>query len=53
MQKKQVLYGCILVIIAAVIFIFAEGARRWYSGIFFMLLGCVTLARAKWGPKKK
>ena len=33
--------------LAAVIFVFADGARRIYAGILFAMLGVVIVANAK------
>lgn len=46
MNKLALVVGILCCVAAVVIFIFADGARRWYSGIFFAVLGGVTLAQA-------
>ena len=46
MNRRQTVIGAICLVLAAVIFVFAEGARRIYAGSFFALLGVVTLASA-------
>jgi hypothetical protein len=30
-----------------IVFMFADGARRWNSGIFFAIMGTVMLVRAR------
>jgi hypothetical protein len=47
MNRTQLVIGAICLVLAAVIFVFAEGARRIYAGSFFALVGVVTLVRAK------
>ncbi len=47
MNKTQLYIGVICLALAAVIFVFADGARRIYAGVFFALLGVVTLVNAK------
>jgi hypothetical protein len=49
MSKTQLAIGVICLALAAVIFVFAEGARRIYSGAFFTVIGVVMLLNAKWG----
>jgi type IV secretory pathway TrbD component len=43
MRKMAFFSGIVFVVLGLVILIFAEGARRWYSGIFFEMIGGVTL----------
>ncbi len=38
--------GILCIILSVIVFIFADGLRRWYSGIFFLLIGTVTLINA-------
>ena len=45
MNKLALVIGILCCVVAVVIFIFADGMRRWYSGIFFALIGTVTLVR--------
>ena len=42
-MKIQIVLGFSCLLLAIVIFIFADGARRFYSGGFFTLIGIVTL----------
>lgn len=52
MQKTFLILGIFSFFIAAVIFLFADGLRRWYSGIFFVMMGVVLIANAKRLGKK-
>lgn len=47
MNKMAFFVGILCIVLAIVIFIFSDGLRRWYSGIFFALLGTVMLVNAK------
>ena len=39
--------GAILFLgLSLIVFVFAEGIRRWYSGFFFFILGSVMLSNA-------
>ena len=42
--------GIACLVLAVVILVFADGARRWYSGAFFAVLGVVLLLNARWRP---
>jgi len=53
MSKTQLAIGVICLVLAAVIFVFAEGARRIYSGGFFTVIGVVMLLNARWGRSRK
>lgn len=46
MQKMAIVSGVICILLAALIFIFADGLRRYYSGGFFLLIGIVMLLQA-------
>jgi hypothetical protein len=46
MSKLALVTGILCCVLAVIIFIFADGLRRWYSGIFFALIGVVTLLQA-------
>ena len=52
LQKTSLIFGIFSFFIAAVIFLFADGLRRWYSGIFFVIMGVVLIANAKRLGKK-
>jgi len=43
MRRVALFFGSFFLVLALVILIFADGLRRWYSGIFFALIGTVTL----------
>ena len=43
MSKTTWILGILCLVLAVIILVFAEGLRRWYSGIFFALLGSVML----------
>ena len=48
-KNKFKVYLCIAVvffILSVIIFIIADGLRRWYSGAFFFILGSVTIVKA-------
>jgi hypothetical protein len=46
MNKVALVSGILCVVLAVVIFVFAHGLRRWYSGIFFAILGTFMLGNA-------
>jgi hypothetical protein len=41
MKKGSLILGLAFLVLATVIFIFAEGLKRYYSGGFFLLLAIV------------
>jgi membrane protein implicated in regulation of membrane protease activity len=48
MEKKTkrnltLVLGILFIVLAVIVFALAEGLRKWYSGIFFMILGVVML----------
>jgi hypothetical protein len=43
MKKLSVVLGVIFLLLAVIVLVFASGLRRWYSGIFFAILGTVAL----------
>ena len=45
MNKLALVVGILCCVVAVIVFVFADGMRRWYSGIFFALLGAVMLAQ--------
>ena len=49
MRKIPLILGIISFVLAAIIFIFGTGARRVYSGAFFVILGVIMVANAKRG----
>ena len=46
--KKRVALaiGILFIVLAVIVLVFAHGLRRWYSGIFFAIMGTVMLANA-------
>ena len=38
-SKISLATAILFIALAVIVFIFAEGLRRWYSGIFFLLIG--------------
>ena len=46
MSKLALVLGVLFILLALIILVFAEGLRRWYSGIFFAIIGTVTLLNA-------
>lgn len=47
MRKVALVLGVLFIVLALIILVFAEGLRRWYSGIFFAIVGTVTLLNAR------
>lgn len=46
MGSMSLVMGVLCLVLAAVILLIADGPRRWYSGLFFALLGVVALTNA-------
>jgi hypothetical protein len=46
MSKVGLVTGILCVVLAVIVFVFADGLRRWYSGIFFAIIGATTLVSA-------
>lgn len=46
MSKLAWVVAILSIILAVVIFVFADGLRRWYSGAFFAIIGTVMLVNA-------
>lgn len=46
MSKLSLVFGILFIVLAVIVFVFADGLRRWYSGIFFALMGTVALVNA-------
>ena len=54
MKVLGVVLGVSFLLPAVIVFLFADGLRRWYSGIFFAIIGTVTLLNALyWGRTAK
>jgi hypothetical protein len=49
MKRTQLIVGLTCLALSIVIFILADGLRRYYSGGFFLLLAVVFLVNARWG----
>ena len=45
-KRVTLVAGILCVVAAVIVFVFADGLRRWYSGIFFAVIAAVMLARA-------
>lgn len=43
LNKFALVTGIVCIALAIIIFLFADGLRRWYSGFFFTLMGIVSL----------
>lgn len=43
MSKAGLVIGIVFILLAVIVFVFADGLRRWYSGIFFAIVGAATL----------
>ena len=46
MSKVTLVVGILCIVLAVIVFVFADGLRRWYSGIFFTVIGTVMLLNA-------
>jgi hypothetical protein len=46
MRKMTLVLGMFFIVLAVIVLLFADGLRRWYSGIFFAIIGTVTLLTA-------
>jgi hypothetical protein len=46
MSKVGLVTGLLFVLLAVIVFVFADGLRRWYSGTFFAIIGAVMLVNA-------
>jgi len=49
MNRLSLILAVLSFALALIIFLLADGPRRWYSGVFFVVLGAVMLASAKRG----
>ncbi len=47
MKNWQILLSIVSFILAIIIFAFASGARRIYSGLFFTFIGIVNIANGR------
>lgn len=46
MKKIELIIGTICLALAVIIFIYAEGLRRWYSGMFFAIIAVAMFLNA-------
>ena len=46
MKSRAVALGVIFLLLAVIMLVFASGLRRWYSGLFFSVIGTATLLNA-------
>lgn len=46
MNKLALVLGILCIVVTVIVFVFADGPRRWYSGIFFAIIGTVLLVNA-------
>jgi hypothetical protein len=54
MGKMALVSAILCILLGAIVFVFADGARRWYSGVFFAIMGIVMLANAwRWRRSPK
>ncbi len=47
MNGAGLVWGILYLVLAVIVFVFADGLRRWYSGIFFAIMGTVLLVNAR------
>jgi uncharacterized membrane protein len=45
-RKVVLVFGILFAVLAVIVLVFAHGLRRWYSGIFFAIMGTVMLSNA-------
>ena len=46
MRRAALVAGILCIVLTVIVFVFADGLRRWYSGIFFAFMGTVLLVNA-------
>ena len=51
MNKLALVFGVLFLVLAVIVFVFAGGLRRYYSGGFFAVIGTVTLVNALGGRR--
>ena len=49
MNRSNLILALLSFALAVVIFLFTDGARRWYSSALFVVLGAVMLVSARRG----
>lgn len=45
-SNLALIFSLLTFVLAVVVFAFADGLRRWYSGLFFLLMAIVALLNA-------
>ncbi len=50
--KLYLTIAIIFFILSGIIFIFADGLRRWYSGGFFLTMGVIAISKAIYEYRK-
>ena len=45
-RRIALVAGILCIVLTVIVFVFADGLRRWYSGIFFAFMGTVLLVNA-------
>jgi hypothetical protein len=53
MRRTPLVIAALCIVLAVLIFVFAEGARRLYAGAFFAVLGVVVAMNAKSSAKRQ
>jgi len=46
MSKVGLVCGILSIVLAVIVFVFADGLRRWYSGIFFAIIGTTLIVNS-------
>ena len=46
MSEVALVSGILCIVLSVVVLVFADGLRRWYSGIFFAIMGTAILVNA-------
>ena len=52
MNRLNLILALLSFALAVIIFLLADGARRWYSSAFFVVLGAVMLVSVKRGRNR-
>jgi len=52
MKRLNLILALVSFALAVIIFLFTDGARRWYSSAFFVVLGVVMLVSVKRGQAR-
>lgn len=46
MNKIALIFGIAFLVLAVLVFVLADGLRRWYSGLFFAVIGAILVTIA-------